>query len=237
MSTYMVFLGEHGEHDMTADALRKESLAFAQAACIFEPEHYKGEVVPLVRDLEGQYGEGGKPPRSPEGRKRYYEELAKVITESKFSIVAGSIDRTRQREQLDGHGYGPGNPYELTFKFIMERLVLLLAPTDHACRVIARSRGEKPDGQLRAVYDQLMKDGTEHLHATGFQKLIGGIELASPDAGETGLQFADLVATGITGKTLGDKKNDVISWDIFAEKFCRSHVGRIPGYGFMMFPS
>lgn len=229
----LVFLGESGRHDMDPEAFREQVPIFAQAACMFEPQHYKEQVAPLVGDLKAQYSGQGDPAEDPEGRAHYYEDLAGVISESKFTIVAGSIDKVKQWERYGG----PQNPYELTLTFIMERLVLLLAQSDHTCRLITQSRGEEPDRELRAVYDRLVTDGTEHLRAIAFEKLIGRPEFVPGTAGETGLYFADLVAAATARKTLGEKKSDTVHWDFLAEKFCRSHVGMIPGYGFMMFPS
>lgn len=229
----MVFLGESGRHDMNPEVFREQAPVFTQAACMFEPQHYQEQVVPLVGDLRARYSEQGGSAEDPEGHAGYYEDLAGVISESKFTIVAGSIDKVKQWERYGG----PQNPYELTLTFIMERLVLLLAQSAHACRLITPSGGEEPDRELRAVYDRLVTGGTEHLRAVAFEKLIGRPEFVPESAGETGLYFADLVAAAIAGKTLGEEKSDTVNWDFFAEKFCRSHVGMIPGYGFMMFPA
>ncbi|MCX6152000.1 MAG: DUF3800 domain-containing protein [Ignavibacteriales bacterium] len=87
----------------------------------------------------------------------------------------------------------PYNPYELSLKFILERLVILLrAAKQEKVRIIAESRGEKEDNELKLSFYEIIQKGTERIPKTEFQSRKFILSFLPKSMNIIGTQIADL---------------------------------------------
>jgi hypothetical protein len=112
---------------------------------------------------------------------------------------------------------------------------------------MVESRGGREDEQLKASYQRLYRDGTDHIPAERWQERLTSRELkVKPKTADVaGLQLADLIAHPsrreilLEHKLIADERDtfgDRICAILRANKYLRARNGQIYGYGKKLLP-
>ncbi len=143
------------------------------------------------------------------------------------------------KANLKNKYFDPGNPYELSMMFLMERFLYFLEETGDQGYITAESRDPKSNKNLFEEYSNILSNGSGSgseyfVRPSRFQARIRKIEFVTKKQNENGHQLADLVAYPIATKVLyPDRKN--LAFEVIKPKF-RKKGNRIKGYGLKVFP-
>ncbi|WP_312854927.1 DUF3800 domain-containing protein [Agromyces agglutinans] len=242
-SDYIVYVDESGDHNLVN--LDPQYPVFVLAFCIFPIASYVDEVVPQALRLKFDFFghdivvlhereiRKSAPPfdilLDASVRKPFLERLDRLITTSRFGIVACVIDkaRFRNRRGLDI------SPYEVALEFGLERVFLQLQQRGQRGRkthVVFESRGRTEDADLERQFARVMETTT----MVGMPETLE-FRCASKLTNSTGLQVADMVARPIGLHVLRPEQSNH-AWDVLQQKIVRSRQGRIEGYGLKIYP-
>jgi hypothetical protein len=152
-----------------------------------------------------------------------------LISSTSFTIVASVIDKKKLMSQYTQ----PGNPYEISLSFGLERVFRYLADigqSDRRTPVVVERRGKKEDEELELCFRRI-RDGANYLNKILPYDLV----MIDKKANSTGLQIADLTARPIGIKTLRpDQLNR--AYDIILQKIRKNPQGQVKGWGLKVFP-
>ncbi len=160
-----------------------------------------------------------------------------LISNLPFTILAAVILKQKLKEQY----YKPGNPYTLSFQFILERFLYFLEENNDIGYVCAESRDSKPNSDLLEVFSRILSHGSYfndtdfEVAASRFQSKIQKMIFFTKQKNENGHQIADLIAYPTAKFGLCPEKKN-LAFEIIKPKF-RSRNGKIEGCGLKFFPN
>lgn len=240
----IVYLDETGDHSL--ELIDKDFPIFALVMLICDYEEYRMKIVPTVyqlkmdyfgheavilhsRDIRKAQGAFGFL-TDPERRQPFYDRINRLMEESQYTLIASVI---RKQEHKDRYGMWAENPYDLSLKFALERLLPLLEEAgQQKVQMIAESRGKREDDELRLSFLRVVNYGTEYIDSSRFKKIEFGLEFKPKEMNIVGTQMADLAAYPIARYVLDPKKPNP-AFRIAQRKFYRGK-GRI--HGLKVFP-
>ena len=242
-SDYIVYVDESGDHGL--ESIDREYPVFVLVFCIFQKQEYIEKIIPaLARFKTRLWGHDEvvlheHDIRKPKNeftilmdkatRQAFTSELTQLINGTSFTIIASVIDKKKLMSQY----IRPGNPYEISLSFGLERVFRYLddvGQSDKRTPVIVERRGKKEDEELELVFRRI-RDGVNYLN----KKLPYDLVMIDKKANSTGLQIADLTARPIGIKTLRpDQPNR--AYDIIVKKLRKSPQGDVKGWGLKVFP-
>lgn len=166
----------------------------------------------------------------------FMNDLSSFIESLPISITSSFIDKM---SLYDKYGEYARSPYDLSIKFILERMVgKQLKDTDKII-IILESRGKVEDYILLDTIMRIKKYGTEFMTAKRFDKIIGvyfNPKRSISDCRKSyyGLEIADLCSYPIykycrNGSDKTDKAYEILKSKIYG-------FPNIKGYGLKMFP-
>lgn len=191
---------------------------------------FKNKDVCLISNhIRREKGPFGPQFLSKETKSNFYEKLNDIIQGVIFQIFASIIDKKKLCEKYRN----PVNPYNIAFKFIIERAI-------YNCKnkkmlIVIESRGKKENKNLISIYDDFKNNGTEFVNPYQFKKTINDIKFLPKWSSEgevySGIELADLCAYPIGTSYLGriNKASEIIIPKIFNYP---EHLG----YGLKIFP-
>ncbi len=142
-------------------------------------------------------------------------QLMKSLEYEVFMVIIHKEKLNQQYKQADNH-------YDLSLKFLMERVV---ACTNERCigrlPIIAEARGKNEDNQLKAVFFDLVSRGTED-----FQNCQFSIEFENKKKNIGGIQLADLCAYPC-GRYALDSSKPNPAYEILLMKLSKSVFMRV----------
>ena len=100
--------------------------------------------------------------------------------------------------------------------------------------IVAESRDETLDNQLRLSWIDLRTSGTEYLSASEIRKHVVDLQIRDKSENIAGLQVADLIVSPIGRHIIG--KQSKADWKIIKEKFRRGPSGNYMGFGIVVLP-
>lgn len=165
-------------------------------------------------------------------KKKFYENLNKVITESHYHILASAINKNKYIKQYGRLG---NDVYELSLSFIIERAVFLLdsmKEVNASLDIIIEKRGKKEDQNLQAHFQRLLSRGTGYVKAERLKGYNISIQFKDQKDNINGLQLADLIAYPIARYVLDPNRANP-SFDQFKNKIYTKNGKR---YGLKIFP-
>ncbi|MEW6419295.1 MAG: DUF3800 domain-containing protein [Nitrospirota bacterium] len=181
-----------------------------------------------IRRRQGPFG----PERLTEDRKiHFYESINNIISDINFKIIASIIDKKKHKEKY----VTPAIPYNLAFKFMIERTLMFLAPINKNVIFVIESRSEKDNPELLSLYHRYMSRGTEYIQGYELRKHINGLFFVpkwdSMGKSYIGIELADLCAYPIGRWYLGKpfKASEVVMPKLL-------NYPRHRGYGLKIFP-
>ena len=242
----LCFVDESGDHVL--DRIDPYYPIFVLVGLLVDEEHYETVIVPemaqIKRKLFGHDGvvfhtaditrnrNGFERLKDPRFRLEFYETLNEAMARWEYTVAAVVVDKRRHKEV---YGEAALDPYELSLKVLVERLVFEVEERGSQAKVTAESRAPHLDGSLKRAWEDLLQRGTHYLSAKRLRRALHRSELEFRKKRENiaGLQLADLVATPIGRWYL--KKPLKEDWRIIEQKLRRGPQGYM-GYGLVVLP-
>lgn len=142
----------------------------------------------------------------------------------------------KKNEHLARYGLAAIDPYMLSLRILVERFVMEVKNRGGGTRgiIIAESRDETLDNELRLAWMELRTSGTGYVSASEVRRYISELYIRDKKKGFAGLQLADLIVSPIGRYVLG--KNSKQDWHIIERKLRRGSNGRYMGYGLVIMP-
>jgi len=243
----VMFLDESGDHSLDVAKIDKSYPMFVLAGCIFDFDYYVKIVEPSINDLKVKYfGKTDIILRSYNIRKQkgdfsllvdtkkrvsFYEDLNVVLGGFEITIIAGAINKINHIHQY----VAPANPYDLCFRFILERAVMYLGRSPENMIFRAESREGHNDKQLAAVYEDFRQNGFgEFIKPDEVQRKIVDLSFNQKSQNVAGHQIADLVAYPI-GRWVLDRTKENKPFKIVEQKLHKKN-GAYLNCGLKIFP-
>ena len=178
--------------------------------------------------------------KDPAIRRRFDERLIDFLSRQKFVIINVVLDK---KTHFGRYKY-PINPYQYCLTAMLERYCGWLKIKGISGDVMAESRGGVEDRQLKAVYAEIFRKGTNQRRDPGFFSGIltsREIKIKPKIANISGLQIADILAYPLKEKLFyaeGIRKDNFSGmfneriFDAVKGKYNRQlFTGRVRGYG------
>lgn len=243
----IMFLDESGDHSLEVSKIDKSYPMFVLSGCIFDFEYYNKIVEPSISDLKMRYfGRNDIILRSYDIRKQkgefaalvdykkriqFYEDINKTLSGLEFVIIAATINKLNFINQY----LTPANPYNLCFRFILERAIMFLGRDTENMILRAESREGHNDKQLAAIYENFrQKCFAEFIKPAEVQRKLVDLSFNQKIQNIVGHQIADLVAYPI-GKWVLDKTKENRPFSIIEKKLHKKN-GQYLNYGLKIFP-
>lgn len=242
----LLFLDESGDHNL--EIIDPEYPVFVLGGCIVEMDYhekamtsrmnlYKREVfgsedvilhTSEIKRCRGKFACLA----DNELRQVFYEKTNALMSDLEYMVIACAI---KKDDHLRKYGFAAIDPYMLSLKILVERFVYELrdrGETDG--HIIAESRDETLDNQLRLAWMDIRTTGTEYVSASDVRKCVKELHVRDKKKNISGLQIADLVVSPIGRRVIGkEPKRD---WEIVKSKFRRNKDGVYSGFGLVVHP-
>lgn len=132
-------------------------------------------------------------------RERFYTETNRLMDELDYMVIACVI---KKNEHLAQYGLAAMDPYMLSLRILVERFVYEIQGRGGSSsgHIIAESRDETLDNELRLAWMDLRTSGTEFLSATEVRRRIAELHIRDKNKNKNmaGIQIADLIVSPIT---------------------------------------
>ena len=161
----IMFLDESGDHSLEKDKIDKTYPMFVLVGCIFDLDDYLTLIEPEINKFKLEYFKTTKTIlRSYDIRKQkrefsflvdyptrqvFMNDLTGLISSVKFTLIAAAINKS----ELVKRYTNPENPYNLCFRFILERTVMFLGKSGEKMLLRAESRETHNNRSLAQVYE------------------------------------------------------------------------------------
>lgn len=252
-SDYILFMDESGTKNINDLGEKDEYPIFVLCGCLINRDSYSTLVENFLNIKKSFWPPDGKfknrrvcfisskirrrdgpfgPMWLPEDKKiLFYESINNIVSNTNFKIIASIIDKKKHKETY----INPEIPYNLAFKFILERTLMFLAPKNKNASLVIESRSEKDNPELLSIYHSYISKGTEYIPGHKLRRHIDGLFFVpkwdSKGKSYVGVELADLCAYPIGGWYLNrtSKASEVIMPKLL-------NYPRHRGYGLKIFP-
>lgn len=245
MVDYILYLDESGNHDL--NKVDPNHPVLCLCGCVFNKIHYQSYIIPKFNELKMKYWNRtdvilhSRDIRKRQGdfsilnndltRNEFINDLDELISRIGFVVIAAVIDIPQLKTKYQHNAY---DPYELSFKFILERFSMFLEDNSAVGYALSESRGVTEDQALISLYEKFKKYGT------GFKEIdkIHSFTTKKKSENIIGMQISDLVAYPVATKFIRPEKQN-IAFDIIKNKFLykvKKKKKIISGVGFKIFP-
>jgi len=246
VNKYHFFLDESGDHGLSF--IDQNFPIFILAGCLFSNEEYK-KITKEINRFKIEFFKTTKvilhsrDIRKCEGsfqilfdleiKKRFYEKLNSIISNSQFKIISVAIDK---KKHIEKYGKGAGNPYMICLSYILERLVFCTDENrSSTVEITIEKRGKKEDIQLLSHYNRVIDSGTFHVTSDRLQDRFSSFSMIPKKDNNIGLQVADLCAYPLARHVLNSQE-PYIPYQIIKNKLYKSKTGKEEGFGLKVFP-
>lgn len=244
---YKFFLDETGDHGLAY--IDENFPIFVLAGCLFEESAYQN-TLEKINEFKLKYFNTtdiilhSRDIRKCDGvfqvlfdldiKKRFYEDLNKIIGDADFKIISVAINK---KDHIERYGKMADNPYSICLSYILERLVFCTDSRQFSTNIsiIIEKRGRREDETLLAHYNGIIDRGTFHVISDRFKKKIESFSMLSKRENNIGLQIADLCAYPIARHILNSSAPN-IPYSIVKSKIYCNGEGKTDGYGLKVFP-
>ena len=239
-SDCIVYVDESGDHGLSS--INKKYPVFVLVFCIFKKREYCktvnaiqnlkfdyfGHDVVILHESDIRRGKKDFSAFSKQDKENFTNELANIIDNQSFTIIAAIIDKNKLKTQY----HNPTNPYHIAMGFCLEKLYRFLEEVkqeEKTTHIIFEKRGKTEDEELELEFRRWC-DGSNYFNKNiNFQ-----IKTADKKSNSAGLQLADLVARPI-GMSHLKKEQHNQAFEIIKNKL-RTHNGSYEGFGLEVFP-
>lgn len=167
--------------------------------------------------------------KDPNKRIPFYNAIDALLDKLDYTILFAVINK---KDYVRTYKY-PFNQYILTLEFIIERFYYYLKGINATGKIIAESVDDKSNKLIINTYNRICNNGTSYIKSSEILEKIKDFKILKKSENITGLQIADLIATQLGRDHLSYRKY----WGSTLEnKFRKSRLGKISGYGKKIFP-
>ena len=166
-------------------------------------------------------------------RETFYEKTNQLMKRCDYMVVACGI---KKDQHLHSYGLAAMDPYMLSLRILVERFVYEIRTRGAGEKgiIVAESRDEALDNQLRLSWIDLRTSGTKYLSASEIRNHVADLQIREKSQNIAGLQVADLIVSPIGRHIIGKQSN--ADWEIIKEKFRRGPRGNYMGFGLVVLP-
>lgn len=235
---YKLFLDESGDHGLLS--INKDFPVFLLCGVLFTEEDYETtrqsintlkhsiwgnkEVIFHSRDIRKCEKEFQKL-FDLELKKYFYEELNKIMTDSKFTIIASAIDKQAllKNSVMDE---SVNEVYEIALSFLFDNAITVLEKLDPDATLsfILEMRGKKEDKQLGNYLRRIIDRGTGVVTLDQVRRFKPTFQFVDKKQNINGLQLADLIAYPIARFVIEPKRANP-AFDLLEPKIYRTVDG------------
>jgi len=242
-----MFLDESGDHSL--DVIDPQYPMFVLGGCIMDFGYHEDILVPRLKEYKKNlFGRDDfilhtreivrrkgifRKLTDKSFRERFYKETNCLMGELEYTVVACAI---KKDYHLAKYGLAAIDPYMLSLRILVERFVFEVRQNGggEEGHIVAESRDETLDNELRLAWMNLRTSGTGYVTASEVRKHVSELHIRDKKKGIAGLQIADMIVSPIGRHVLGKRaKGD---WKIIEGKFRRGGNGRYMGYGLVIMP-
>jgi len=242
-----LFLDESGDHNL--DKIDPEYPVFVLGGCIIDLKYHdevlSSKVSKYKKDLFGRddfilhtadiVRRRGvfRSLTDRNFREQFYLKTNQLMEDLEYLVVACCI---RKDKHLAQYGLAALDPYMLSLRILVERFVFEIKKTDAETPgiIVAESRDETLDNELRLAWMDLRTTGTGYVSASEIRRHISELHIRNKTSRIAGLQIADLIVSPIGRHLLGKRAKQ--DWRILEKKFRCNAEGRYMGYGLVVLP-
>lgn len=210
---YIIFADESGDHGLTH--IDPGYPVFVLTFCCFSIEEYVNKAVPAIQRLKFDYfghdqvilhehhirkqtGDFGFLRTDKQLRAGFLSDVATVVATTPFDIVSVVIDKTKLKARYNT----PFNPYNLSLRFGLERLIHYLGERGQEGKeihIVFEKRGKREDEELELEFRRICDDNHQLGYKTyNYRDYVKfNIQFADKKSNSAGLQLADLTARPI----------------------------------------
>jgi hypothetical protein len=262
MPEYRIYIDESGNHDLNVgpDSLHrylsltgvmiKEKYARSTVRPAFEGlknkhfSHWPEQPVILHRkDIVNRLGPF-EVLKDEEKSEAFNQDILTFLKKTHFHVITVMIDKHAHKEK---YKVWRAHPYHYCMEVIIEKYAQWLVRNNGTGDVVAEARDRKSDKKLKKAFRYFYKNGTGYVKNTRMQSLLTSPELKLYPKTENiaALQIADLIAhpSAASIKAWANKEpapvnfGGQISKILIDEKYDRSWIGKINGYGRKWLPT
>lgn len=241
-----VFLDESGDHNL----LKIDSTypIFCLTACIFNFDYYHNEVEKKLDELKIKYfGNRDVILRSYDIRKQkrefkslvditkrtaFYQDLDQFIEKMDFKVISAVIHKNKLKDSYRT----PDSPYDLCFKFIMERICMYIGRKSEKAIMRMESRETHNDKVLAEVYENFKSKGNTMLPPEEVREKLIDLSFNQKSQNVAGHQIADLIAYPIGTHIFQPDRNNPAFKVIEAKFHTKPNTKTYLNYGLKLFP-
>jgi Protein of unknown function (DUF3800) len=152
-------------------------------------------------------------------KKKFYEELNKIIAESSYIIIASAIQKQVFVEKV---GKVEADVYEIALSFLIEQAIKVLEdiPEAGTLSIIIERRGKKEDKQLEGHFQRIVENGTDELTTEAISRFSPSFTFRNKKENINGLQLADLIAYPIARNVIEPNRSNP-AYDVLEGKIYR----------------
>ena len=167
-------------------------------------------------------------------KRRFYNDLNKILSESNYTLISSAIDKNKH---IEHYGKLANDPYQMALSFVLERAIMETDTSHNGARVevYIESRGRREDKNISERYNQLLYRGSYTISKQRFlNRFSEDIKIRKKSDGIVGIEIADLCAYPIARYLLNSNEMNP-AFDVIRNRI-RNHNGNMFGYGIKIFP-
>jgi len=166
-------------------------------------------------------------------RVQFYQSINALMQQLDYQVIACVVEK---ETHLRRYGLAAIDPYMLSLRVLVERFVWELESREvsQSGQIIAESRDETLDNQLRLAWIDLRTSGTAKCSAAKIRRYVSDLQIRNKSENIAGLQLADLIVSPIGRRVLGKQVKP--DWQIIKAKLRRGKRGQFMGYGLVILP-
>jgi len=175
--------------------------------------------------------------KDPDIEQEFNRKLLQLLNNLEYKVITVVIDK---HEHINRYTKWQAHPYHYCLEVILERFIFFL-DRSHKGDLLFEARSKKQDKQLNKSYGYYFQNGTRYKNWSEIQECITSkqLKLRPKYSNIAGLQVADLIAhpsfIGTKATHLGETLPNTFGAKIYEilerDKYYRSPMGRIDGYG------
>jgi hypothetical protein len=126
-------------------------------------------------------------------KERFDTDLMQLLSQATYRVFTAVVDK---KEHARRYTVWRFHPYHYCLTVLLERYIQWMEMTRNVGDVLAESLSQKENMQLEKAYRYLLKNGTNHVPASLFQRRLSSkdLKLRPKTANITGLQIVNLIA-------------------------------------------
>ena len=196
-------------------------------------KYFPGKQVVLHRRDMRKYERGFEIFFDDNVKRKFYNDLNKILSESDYELITSAIDKNKYLEQF---GKLTSDPYQIALSFILERCVLKAEEKGATIQAFIESRGKKEDKLVDAQYNTLLHRGSHEVAAERFlNRFDPDLVPCKKQDMVIGIEVADLCAYPI-GRFVLNNNEPNPAFDIIRPKMASNNTGNVIGFGIKLYP-